>query len=468
MCGVFGVIGTSEAAAELYIALTHQQHRGQDASGMAVSDYNGNLSVVREKGLASEIFDEEKVRSLKGMMGISHNRYPTAGFGDVKECQPFFVEESGVSLAFNGNIVNYPNLKKKMEAEGKKFLSHSDGELLLYVFAEEYNKNGFMSAVKLCQEKLIGGYAVVGMISGKGIFAFKDPNGIRPLLFGKRNGSSYGFASESIALSIEGYSEIRDLKAGEAIFVSKDLKVEDKVCVAREKTPCIFEYVYFSTVESKLEGIPIYDVRRRLGSKLAERLKKEHPNLEIDVVIPVPDTSRPAADSLAKTLGKPFEEGLVKNRYIGRTFIMPTQKVRENALRLKLKPIESVIRGKNVLVVDDSIVRGTTSKRIVQLLRDYGAKKVYLVSTYPPIRHPCVYGIDFTNEKELVAYNRTVDEIKKEIGADELIYMDPKDLKEAVGLPSVCMACVTGEYPTPTEHAKELQEQRQEDYKRIK
>ncbi len=470
MCGVFGVIGSRNAAAELYIALTHQQHRGQDAAGIATSDSSGKLNILRDKGLAVDVFTEERIKKLGGFMGIAHNRYPTAGYGDLAECQPFFLDKEGVGMAFNGNIVNYPYMKKKLESQGTKFFSHSDGELLLYAFTEAYERSGFFPAVKEIQETLIGGYSVVGIVEGQGIFAFKDPNGIRPLLFGKRvsnSETSYAFASESIALTIEGYGSIRDLKAGEAVFIGKDLNMESRIVVARQPSPCVFEFVYFSTVESTLEGIPVYDARRRLGKVLAEKVMKEHPDLEIDVIIPVPDTSRPAADSMAKSLGIPIEEGLVKNRYIGRTFIMPTQKIRENALKLKLKPIESVIRGKKVMVVDDSIVRGTTSKRIIQLLRDFGAVKVYLLSTFPPIRHPCLYGIDFTSEKELIAHERTIEEIEKEIGADKLIYMEPEALKEAIGLPNICMACVTGVYPTPTMHASEMQEQRQKDYARI-
>jgi len=476
LCGVFAVIGSSQAAAELYIALTHQQHRGQDAAGIATSGISGKLCVIRDKGLAADIFTEDKVSKLGGFMGIAHNRYPTAGYGDIKECQPFFLEKDGIALAFNGNIVNYPYLKKKMQQEGREFASNSDGELLLHVFSDAYKDSGFFGAVQEVQEKLIGGYSVVGVMEGKGIFAFKDPNGIRPLLFGKRgNGkgnnsgdTSYAFASESIALTVEGYNEIRDLKNGEAIFISKELEVDSRVVVAKTHSPCVFEFVYFSTVESKLEGIQIYDVRTRLGKKLADKVKEKWHGLEIDVIIPVPDTSRPAANSLAQELKVPYEEGLVKNRYIGRTFIMPTQKIREEALKLKLKPIEAVIKGKKVMVVDDSIVRGTTSKRIVRLLRDFGAEKVYLLSTFPPIRHPCLYGIDFTNEKELIAHDRTIEEVEKEIGADKLIYMDPEALKDAVGLPSLCMACITGGYPTPTERATEMKQQRQEDYARIK
>ncbi len=469
MCGIFAVIGSEQAAAELYIALTHQQHRGQDASGIATSN-GSSLKVFRGKGLALEVFDEETIKGLDGYMGIAHNRYPTAGCGDMKECQPFFLGKIGI--AFNGNIVNHAYMRKKLQSEGVIFNSESDGELILHVFSSAYDKGGFSNAVREVQEKLVGGYSVVGVIDGVGIFAFKDPYGIRPLLFGKRanNGvaPSFAFASESIALSVEGYGSIRDLKNGEAVFVSKSLEVQSEVIVSRTHSPCVFEFVYFASVESTLEGIPVYNVRRGLGKALAEKVKAKWPDLDVDVVIPVPDTSRPAAVSLATNLKVPYEEGLVKNRYIGRTFIMPSQKIRESALRLKLKPIESVIRGKKVMVVDDSIVRGTTSKRIVRLLKDFGAEKVYLLSTFPPIRNPCLYGIDFTDEKELIAHGKTIEEVEREIGADRLVYMDFEALKQIVGLNGLCMACISGEYPTSMEHAKETQEQRQKDYKKIK
>ncbi|MBI2133129.1 amidophosphoribosyltransferase [Candidatus Woesearchaeota archaeon] len=467
MCGIFAVIGSSQAAAELYIGLTHLQHRGQDAAGIAASDRSGGLRIFKGKGLALDIFSEETIRDLGGFMGIAHNRYPTAGVGDSTEYQPF--SDGEVSIAFNGNIINYPSLKSAIEQQGRKFCSSSDGELLLCIFADAYRKGGFFHAVREVQEKLVGGYSVVGVVEGKGIFAFKDPNGIRPLIMGRRGGPDvgYAFASESIALSVDGYNSLRDLRNGEAVFVGSDLKIESKVIIGRDHAPCIFEYVYFSSVESVLNGMPVYSVRRGLGKALANKVKELWPDMGIDVVIPVPDTSRPAAVSLAQSLGVPYEEGLVKNRYIGRTFIMPSQKIRESALKVKLKPIESVIRGKNVMVVDDSIVRGTTSRRIVRLLRDFGARKVFLLSTFPPIRHPCVYGIDFTNENELIAHGKTIDDVEREIGADRLVYMDPDALGRIVGINGICMACLNGIYPTSMDHAREMQEQRLKDKGRM-
>lgn len=473
MCGIFAVIGAENAAAELYVGLVHLQHRGQDASGMITFDFNepdSGIKISKDVGFVSTVFNDAKLQTVNGQMGIGHTRYPTVGVGDVKEVQPFFNRyPDGVGLAFNGNIVNYPVLKEKLRKRRVYLSSNSDAEVLLEIFGASYGKGGdegpeaVFSAVGEVHQEAIGGYSVVAIIANKGIAAFRDPNGIRPLLMGekKANGrKSYAFASESIALGIQGYENISDLKPGEAVYVDKALNVHRKIVKAGEPAPCVFEHVYFSTVESVYEGKPVYEVRKNLGQELAAKVRKHWPDIHVDIVIPVPDTSRTAANSLAKALGVPYEEGLIKNRYIGRTFIMPVQKLRENAMKLKLKPIESVIKGKNIMVVDDSIVRGTTSKRIVELLRESGAKKVYFLSTFPPIRNPCYYGIDFQRKEELIANGKTIDEIEKEIGADRLIYMDVEGLQRAVGTTKMCTACVTGEYPTTTEHTSELTELR--------
>ncbi len=470
MCGIFAVAGVENAAAEIYLGLIHLQHRGQDACGITTCDVkNGEVYRVKDTGLVSDILTEENVATLKGSIGIGHTRYPTVGVGDRREVQPFFVKKpDGIGLAFNGNVVNYPILKKKMMEEGRVYLtSNSDAEVLLQIFADEYEKqngtDGIFASVKKVYDEVIGGYSVVIVIAKKGILAFKDPNGIRPLIMGERqaNGKkSHAFSSESIALTIQGYNNLRDLKPGEAVFVDNDGKVHEKVLMTEKPAPCSFEWVYFSTVESVLEGKPVYEVRKKLGVALAEKIKRKWPELEIDLVMPVPDTSRPAANALAQALGVPYEEGLVKNRYVGRTFIMPVQKVRENAVKLKLKPIEATIKGKKVMIVDDSIVRGTTSRRIVQLLRESGAKKVYFVSTFPPIVSPCYYGIDFQHKEELIAGEKSIEEVEKAIGADKLIYMDVEGLETALGTKELCTACVTEKYPTPTKHTKELAELR--------
>lgn len=473
MCGIFAVIGAENAAAELYVGLVHLQHRGQDAAGIMVFDFddpNNGIKISKDIGLVSDVFSEAKLLALPGQMGIGHTRYPTVGVGDVKEVQPFFNRyPDGIGLVFNGNVVNYPLLKEKLRKRRVYLSSNSDAEVLLQIFGDAYGKNSYgaeavFKAVEEVHSEAIGGYSAVVLIAGKGIAAFRDPNGIRPLVMGEKtlNGKkkSYAFASESVALSTQGYGNLRDLKPGEAVFVDGKLKVHSKVVTAGEPKPCVFEYVYFSSVESVYEGKAIYDVRKKLGKELAAKVRRKWPDLKVDLVIPVPDTSRPAASSLAEALGVPYEEGLVKNRYIGRTFIMPVQKARENAMKLKLRPIESVIKGKNIMVVDDSIVRGTTSKRIVGLLRESGAKKVYFVSTFPPIRNPCYYGIDFQQEEELIAHGRTIKEVEKEIGADRLVYMSLEGLQKAVGTDKLCIACVTGDYPTTTEHTKELTELR--------
>lgn len=470
MCGIIGVAGTEEAAAEIYFGLVHLQHRGQDACGIITCDTDsGEVFRVKDTGLVSEVFDAEKVKALKGTIGIGHTRYPTVGVGDRREVQPFFVKKpDGIGLAFNGNIVNYPLLKKKLREERRVYLtSNSDAEAMLQIFADEYEKGTGVemkfNAVKKVYDEVIGGYSVVIVIANKGILAFKDPNGIRPLVMGEKvvkGKKSYAFASESIALTIQGYNSISDLKPGEAVFADSNGNVQRRVINGEKPAPCVFEWVYFSTVESVIQGKSVYEARKNLGEQLAEKIKRKWPDLEIDAVMPVPDTSRPAANALARALGVPYEEGLIKNRYIGRTFIMPVQKMRDEAVKLKLKPVDVTIKGKNVMVVDDSIVRGTTSRRIVKLLRESGAKKVYFVSTFPPIISPCFYGIDFQHAEELIAAGRKIDEVEKEIGADKLIYMDVEGLEKALGTKELCTACVTEKYPTSVEHSKELAELR--------
>jgi len=465
MCGIFAVSGAEKASAEIFLGLLHLQHRGQDATGAITVDNSGQVHRHKAVGLVSDAFTEEQINKLDGNMGIGHTRYTTAGIGSFDEVQPFFVRRPhGIGLAFNGNIVNYPILRKKMQSEGNiYFSSNSDAEVLVQMFAGEYEKDdsveGAFKAIKKLNTDTIGAYAGVMIIANKGILAFKDPNGIRPLMMGSRkiNGKeNVAFASESVALTIQGYNNIQDLQPGEAVFVDIKGKVHKKIIKADKPAPCIFEWVYFSTAESVVGGIPVYNFRKKLGVYLARKIKDEYSDLDIDVVIPVPDTARTAAMSLARELGILFEEGLIKNRYVGRTFIMPAQKIRDTAVKLKLKPIQSVIKGKNVMVVDDSIVRGTTSRRIVRLLKETGAKKVYFVSTYPPIRNPCYYGIDFQHPDELIANGKEVEEIEKELGADKLIFMDIPGLEEAMESKNMCKACISDEYPTSIEQSKEL------------
>src|SRR3989338_11102906 len=486
MCGIIGIIGSDQAAKELVIGSMHLQHRGKDAAGILVFDFDhddneSGVKIFKNHGLISQIFSEENLKDFKGSMGIAHCRYPTSGFSHDSELQPFFLHyPDGIGMAHNGNIVNYVLLRKKLKEEKRRYLaSNSDTEALANLFAEEYSKeangpNSIFNAVEWIFNNVFGSYSVVSIVADKGILAFRDPNGIRPLVFGKRKSSpsslkkfiddkpTYCFASESIALSILGFEDIEDVKPGEVIFIDKNLNVHRKQIVSKKHAHCIFEYVYFATVESEIEGKYVYELRYNLGKELAEKIKK-HINLdEIDIVVPVPDTSRPAAAAIARDLGKPLEEGLVKNRYVARTFIMPSQTMRENAVSLKMKPISYILKNRKVLIVDDSIVRGTTSKKIISMVRQAGAKKVYFVSTFPPIRHPCYYGIDFQSRGELVASNRTIEEIERELGADKLIYIGKDSLIKAAGFDDLCMACITGEYPTNISGSEELEQKRKE------
>ena len=469
MCGVFGVAGSQDAIKEICLGLMHLQHRGQDACGITTFDQETNqVYRLKDIGLVSEILSQKKIEFMKGNMGIGHTRYPTVGVGNKKEVQPFFSKKpDGISLAFNGNLVNYPFLKEKLEREERiYFTSNSDAEVMLEIFSNAYaNSNdpeNFFAAAKKVQEETIGGYSVVIMISNKGVLAFKDPNGIRPLCVGEKEVEGkkiHAFSSESTALQMQGYRKIKDIKPGEAAFADGEGNLKRKILESKNPAPCVFEWVYFSAVESVIGGKSVYEIRKKLGEQLAEKVKKL-PNLDIDLVMPVPDTSRPAAYALAVALKVPYEEGLIKNRYIARTFIMPAQKVRENAVKLKMKPIESTIKGKKILIVDDSIVRGTTSRLIVSLLRDSGAKKVYFASTFPPIISPCYYGIDFQRNEELIASNKSEKEIAEELGADELIYMDAEGLEKALETKQFCKGCISGKYPTSLDNSEELSELR--------
>ncbi|MCP3682698.1 MAG: amidophosphoribosyltransferase [bacterium] len=479
MCGIIGVIGSKTAAAEIYFGLVHQQHRGQDAAGMIVCDNRGDeykINIVKDKGLVPDVFNAKELHAMKGNMGIGHVRYPTVGTCEIGEVQPLFLHyPNGIGMAFNGNIVNYLKLKKRLKDKKRRYLSSgSDGEVLLNIFADNFSKKetikSIFDSVQKVQEQVVGAYSVIALIANKGILAFKDPNGIKPLILGERkNGKkSYAFASESIALTMQGYNNLRDLKPGEVVFIDKNMKVHSKILKTKKHAHCVFEWVYFSAVESVIEGQPVYTARCNLGRQLAEKVKRKWPDLKFDYTIPVPDTSRPAANALAIAMNVPYGEGLVKNRYVGRTFIMPLQKVREEAMKLKLRPIDVMLKGKKIMIVDDSIVRGTTSKKMVKLLRGCGVDKVCLLSTFPPIKHPCYYGIDFQHEDELVAHNRTIKEVEKVIGADRLVYMDVEGLKKAVGKEDLCMACLTGKYPTPIKDAKELEKLRRKDQSKIK
>lgn len=445
MCGIVGIFGRSPVNQALYEALLVLQHRGQDAAGIVTMD-GRKLHLRKDNGLARDVFRTEHMINLKGNMGIAHVRYPTAGNSSSAEAQPFYVNSPyGITLAHNGNLTNADELQGDLYREDLRHINtSSDSEVLLNVFAHELHclgklridANDVFKAVAAVHRRSRGGYAAVAMIIGYGMVAFRDPHGIRPIVFGKREtdlGTEYMIASESVALDSQGFDRVRDVAPGEAIFIDMNGELHSCVCAANtEHTPCIFEFVYFARPDSIIDNIFVHKARSRMGSKLAEKIKRIWPDHDIDIVIPIPDTSRTAALSLATALGVEYTEGFIKNRYIGRTFIMPGQQVRKKSVRQKLNAIDSEFKGKRVMLVDDSIVRGTTSQQIVQMARDAGAEKVYFASASPPVKHPNVYGIDMPSAHELVAYNRTVEQVQEIIGADRLIFQDLEDLISAV------------------------------------
>lgn len=441
MCGIVGIVGKSPVNVRLYDSLTMLQHRGQDAAGIATCD-EGRVFQQKGNGLVKDVFQETHMARLSGNMGIGHVRYPTAGSSSPALAQPFYVNSPyGISLAHNGNLTNTTELMDQLFRTGLRHVNtDSDSEVLLNIFAFELQQRGkltpepedIFAAVAKLHEYCRGAYAVAAMIANYGIVAFRDPFGIRPLIFGKREseeGIEYMVASESVALDVQGFTVIRDVQPGEAVYITQDGQLFTQQCAANPRlVPCIFEHVYFARPDSIMDGISVYKARLRMGEKLAEKIQRLRPDHDIDVVIPVPDTSRTAAQLLAYNLGVKFREGLMKNRYIGRTFIMPGQKQRKKSVRQKLNPIELEFKGKNVLLVDDSIVRGTTCQQIVQMAREAGAEKVYFASAAPPVRYPNVYGIDMPSAEELIAHDRTEEEVCREIGADWLIYQDLEDL----------------------------------------
>ncbi|WP_375738089.1 amidophosphoribosyltransferase [Pseudomonas boanensis] len=446
MCGIVGIVGKSNVNQALYDALTVLQHRGQDAAGI-VTSHDGRLFLRKDNGLVRDVFQQRHMQRLVGSMGIGHVRYPTAGSSSSAEAQPFYVNSPyGITLAHNGNLTNVEQLAKEIyESDLRHVNTNSDSEVLLNVFAHELAHRGKLqpteedvfAAVSGVHQRCRGGYAVVAMITGYGIVGFRDPHAIRPIVFGQRHtdeGVEYMIASESVALDVLGFTLIRDLAPGEAVYITEEGKLFTRQCATSpEYSPCIFEHVYLARPDSIMDGISVYKARLRMGEKLAEKIQRERPNHDIDVVIPIPDTSRTAALELANHLGVKFREGFVKNRYIGRTFIMPGQAARKKSVRQKLNAIELEFRGKNVMLVDDSIVRGTTCKQIIQMAREAGAKNVYFCSAAPAVRYPNVYGIDMPSAHELIAHNRTTEEVAELIGADWLVYQDLPDLIDAVG-----------------------------------
>jgi len=467
MCGIIGVVAKSSVNQSIYDGLTVLQHRGQDAAGI-VTCANEHLYLRKDNGLVRDVFHTRHMIRLHGNMGIGHVRYPTAGCSSSAEAQPFYVNSPyGIALAHNGNLTNAETLKNDLFREDLRHINtNSDSEILLNVLAHELqsmgklqvNEQDIFKAISGLHQRCQGAYAAVAMITGYGIVAFRDPYGIRPLVFGKREseqGNEYIMASESVAIRALGFEVMRDVQPGEAIFVDLEGNFYAQQCTKKfDHNPCIFEYVYFARPDSIIDGISVYKARQRMGKALAKKIQRLKPEHDIDVVIPIPDTSRTAALEVAKELKIKYREGFVKNRYIPRTFIMPGQAMRKKSVRQKLNAIDLEFKNKNILLVDDSIVRGTTSKQIIQMARESGANRVYFASAAPPVRYPNVYGIDMPSVQELLAYNRTDEQIANEIGADWLVYQDLEDLVKATrGKQDIAQfdtSCFSGEYVTGT------------------
>jgi amidophosphoribosyltransferase len=465
MCGIVGVVGASPVNQLIYDALLLLQHRGQDAAGI-VTQQERKFFMHKAKGMVRDVFRTRNMRALPGNCGLGQVRYPTAGNAySEEEAQPFYVNAPfGVVLVHNGNLTNAQALKAELFSTDHRHINtDSDSEVLLNVFAHELEKStrgvalqpdDVFTAVKNVHRRVRGSYAVIAMIAGHGVLAFRDPFGIRPLSVGKSKDGTWMVASESVTLEGTGHVFDRHVAPGEAIFIDLQGNLHSHQCADNPKLfPCIFEFVYLARPDSVMDGISVYQARLNLGETLAKRVISTLPPSDIDVIIPIPESSRPSATQLAHLLGIPYREGFVKNRYVGRTFIMPGQGVRKKSVRQKLNVIASEFKGRNVMLVDDSIVRGTTSREIVQMARDAGAKKVYLASAAPPVRYPNVYGIDMPTSSELVAHNRTVDEIREIIGCDALIYQDVDGMKKAIGslnpkLDGFDASCFDGVYVT--------------------
>jgi amidophosphoribosyltransferase len=468
MCGIIGMVSTRPVNQELYDGLTVLQHRGQDAAGI-VTCKKRKVFLRKDNGLVKDVFHTRHMLRLLGNMGIGHVRYPTAGCASSAEAQPFFVNSPyGIALAHNGNLTNAKELKSALFKEDLRHINtESDSEVLLNIFAHELQRIGkitldqhdIFNAVTGVFKRCQGAYAVVALIPRVGVVAFRDPLGIRPLCLGVRTSKNgereYIVASESVAIDTLGFRLIGDVEPGEAIYITPEGELHRARCVAGKLAPCLFEFVYLARPDSILDDVYVHKTRLRMGERLGEKIRREWGQHDIDVVIPIPDTSRTSALQLANTLGVTYREGFIKNRYIGRTFIMPGQKVREKSVRQKLNPLGLEFRGKKVLLVDDSIVRGTTSAQIIQMARDAGAEKVYFASASPPVRYPNVYGIDMPSAQELVAHDRSEAEICQAIGADKLIFQDLEDLTAAVteGNSSITQfdtSVFTGDYITGT------------------
>ena len=486
MCGIVGISAESNVAAEIYDSLLMLQHRGQDAAGITVCNSDDKLSTRKSKGYVRDVFVQRHMDKLIGNYGIGHVRYPTAGGAGKEFSQPYYVNSPyGISLAHNGNLTNAKQLANELfHAEMRHLITDSDSEVLLNIFAHELAKQReiypsaehIFKAVSKTHVRCDGAYAVLALIAGHGMVAFRDNNGIRPLSIGIRKGKTrdeYVISSEDALFSSHGFKKLRDVDPGEAVFIDKNGELFSQQCADEpKKRPCIFEYVYFSRPDSKIDEISVYKARMRMGTKLAAQIKNSKPNHDIDVVIPIPDSSVTAAHQLAVDLGVPYREGFVKNRYIGRTFIMPYQEERKKSVRRKLNILDLEFNGKNVLLVDDSIVRGTTSKKIIEMAREAGAKKVYFASAAPAIKYQNLYGIDMPATSELIASNKSIEDVALEINTDWLIYQKLDDLIDSVqeGNPEIKefeTSIFTGQYITPLveNYLEDLENSRKDELK---
>ena len=499
MCGIIGIIGPEQdatqapvrdmapfwAAYEAYRGLLALQHRGQDAAGILAYDGKSRMFCQeKDLGLVAQVFTREKIEKLEGYSAIGHTRYATSGTDGRRDIQPMVTGiPFGLGMVHNGNLVNYYSLARDLaDSLKRQLLTANDIEVLIHYWSHylledtggmpgpgTFRFDNIKKAVARLFDKAIGGYAVLGLIAGQGLVAFRDPKGLRPMVLGMRDlgqgRTAYCVASETIAMTYLGYTYLRDVAPGEVIFIDTTGRLQSAV-VARERdvAPCMFEWVYFSAAESTLSNKSIYGARLNLGVQLGLKVKSAIDRGEMtmpDVVMPVPDTSRPAAISVADALGLPYREGLIKNRYVYRSFILSSQEKREAAVELKLSPIRSEIEGKKIFLIDDSIVRGTTSKKIVALLKKYGAREVTLGITCPPVRHPCFYGIDFPDPKVLIASDKSEREVAEWLGVPKVVYLDEGDLRQATGIDRMCMACLDCKYPTAIEEAGHFSEQRQ-------
>jgi amidophosphoribosyltransferase len=470
MCGIVGIVSSLPVNQQVYDSLSLLQHRGQDSTGIATAE-GDTFHIQKAKGQVREAYRTRDMRSLLGTMGLGHVRYATKGSaGNEEEAQPFYVNAPyGIILVHNGNLTNTRELTQELFHVDRRHLNtSSDTELLVNVLANElqdqltgsdFSPDQAFSAISRLHERVEGSYAAIALIAGHGLLAFRDPFGIRPLILGRRSqglvGDEWIVASESLVLEHGGYDVVRDIAPGEAVFIAMDGEMTSKQCAVNPRLiPCSFEYVYLARPDSIMNGISVYDARLRLGDRLADTIATYAPMGDIDVVMPIPDSSRPAAMQVARKLGIEYREGFYKNRYVGRTFIMPGQAERKKSVKQKLNAMSSEFKGKNILIVDDSIVRGTTSKEIVQMAREAGANKVTFTSAAPPVRFPHVYGINMPTRQELVAHNRKIPEISTELGADHLIYQEVADMEAAIiegsDVTALEMSCFTGDYVTGT------------------